>query len=45
MNTEQIKLYTEVREKRAQLEKKAAELKEIEANIKAEILMNLEAQG
>ena len=45
MNTEQIKLYTEVREKRAQLEKKAAELKEIEAKIKAEILMNLEAQG
>lgn len=45
MNTEQIRLYTEVREKRAQLEKKAAQLKEIEAGIKAEILMNLESQG
>ncbi len=45
MKAEAIKLYNEIRETRARLEKKAAELKEAENKIKADIIAELDALG
>lgn len=45
MKAEQIKLYTELRDTRARLEKKVAEIKEAENKIKADIIAELDALG
>lgn len=45
MKAEAIKLYNEIRETRARLEKKVAELKEAENKIKADIIAELDALG
>jgi hypothetical protein len=43
MKAEAIKLYTDLRDARAQLEKKVAEIKEAENKIKADIIAELDA--
>jgi hypothetical protein len=45
MKAEAIKLYTDLRDARAQLEKKVAEIKEAENKIKADIIAELDALG
>ncbi len=45
MKAEAIKLYADLRDARAQLEKKVAEIKEAENKIKADIIAELDALG